>query len=236
MIKLAMCVRRYKVRHLFCTVSAYWNSDAWSKNIRYSPLINLTPIALDYSLQSDFARVGSEANLTENNMRFSILKIITASVVLFFGCQASLMAEVNATSQKADEQPEAQSTAKAPAAQSTAKAPATQSTAKAPAATIPPQPAWRGYYPHRPYYRPYRRKGSGSGFGFGSGSGPSFGSRRGPGWDDWDRDPWRRNRSDSGFGFGSGSGPSFGSRSGPRFYDRGRGPRDWDSGGMGFGW
>ena len=49
-------------------------------------------------------------------MRFSILKIISASVVLFFGCQASLMAEDNATSQKADEQPAAQSTATAPAA------------------------------------------------------------------------------------------------------------------------
>jgi hypothetical protein len=226
-------------------VSAYCNSDVWSKNIRYS-LLGLT--ALDYSLHSDFARVGSDANLTENNMRFSILEIITASVVLFFGCQASLMAEVNATSQKADEQP---------AAQSTGKAPTAQSTGKAPAATIPPQPAWRGYYPHRPYYRPYRRSGSGSGFGFGSGSGPSFGSRRGPGWDDWGRDPfyddpfmndpfmddpfygrdpWRRNRSGSGFGFGNGSGPSWGSGSGPRFYDRGRGPRDWDSGGMGFGW
>ena len=219
-----------------------------------------TPIALDYSLQSDFARVGYDANLTENNMRFSILKIISASVVLFLGCQTSLMAEVNATGQTADEQP------------------AAQSTARAPAATIPPQPAWRGYYPHRPYDRPYRRRGSGSGFGFGSGSGPSFGSSRGPGWDDWGRDPffddpwrrsgsdsgfgfgsgsgpswgsrsgpgwgrddwgrdpWRRNRSDSGFGFGSGSGPSWGSGSGPRFYDRGRGPRDWDSGGMGFGW
>ena len=175
-------------------------------------------------------------------MRFSIHKIIAVSVVLFFGCQTSLMAEVNATSQTADEQP------------------AAQSTAKAPTATIPPQPAWRGYYPHRPYYRPYRRRGSGSGFGFGSGSGPSFGSRRGPGWDDWGRDPffddpfmddsfygrdpWRRSGSGSGLGFGSGSGPSFGSRSGPgwgsgsgpRFYDRGRGPRDWDSGGMGFGW
>ena len=162
-------------------------------------------------------------------MRFSTLKIITASVVLFFGCQTSLMAEVNATGQKADEQPAAQSTGNAPDAQntgnapdaqSTGNAPAAQSTAKAPAATIPPQPAWRGYYPHRPYYRPYRRRGSGSGFGFGSGSGPSFGSRRGPGWDDWGRDPffddpWRRSGSDSGFGFGSGSGPSWGSRSGP---------------------
>ncbi len=128
------------------------------------------------------------------------------------------MAEVNATSQKADEQP------------------AAQSTAKAPAATIPPRPAWRGYYPHRPYYRPYRRRGSGSGFGFGSGSGPSFGSRSGPGWGraDWGHDPWRRNG--SGFGFGSGSGPGWGTGSGPRFYDRSRGPRDWDSGGMGFGW
>ena len=172
-------------------------------------------------------------------MKFSILKIMTASVVLFFGCQTSLMAEDNTTSQKADEQP------------------AAQSTAKAPTATIPPQPVWRGYYPHRPYYRPYRRRGSGSGFGFGSGSGPSFGSRRGPGWDDWGRDPffddpfmndpfmddpffgrdpWRRNGSGSGFGLGSGSGPSWGSGRGPRFYDRGRGPRDWDSGGMGFSW
>jgi len=168
-------------------------------------------------------------------MRFSILKIISASVVLFFGCQTSLMAEDNATSQKANEQP------------------AVQSTAKAPAATIPPQPAMRGYYPHRPYYRPYRRRGSGSGFGFGSG--PSFGSRSGPGWDDWGHDPWRRSGSGSGFGSGPswgwddwgrdpwrrsgsgfGSGPSWGTGSGPRFYDRGRGPRDWDGGGMGFGW
>ena len=170
-------------------------------------------------------------------MRFSKFKIVTASVILFFGCQSSLMAEDNAPGQQADKQP------------------AAQSTARAPAATIPPRPAWRGYYPHRPYYRPYRRRGSGSGFGFGSGSGPSFGSRSGPRWDDWGhdpffddpfmddpffdhpyvgRDPWRRNG--SGFGFGSGSGPSWGSGSGPRFYDRGRGPRDWDSGGMGFGW
>jgi hypothetical protein len=184
----------------------------------------------------------------ENNMKFSRLKIVTASIVLFFGCQTNLIAADNTSGQKADQQPAAQSTAKAP-----------------PVATTPPQAAWRGYYPHRPYHRPYRRRGSGSGFGFGSGSGPSFGSSRGPGWDDWGRDPfydypfmndpfmdhpyygrdpWRRNDSGSGFGFGSGSGPSWGSgsdpgwgsRSGPRFYDRGRGPRDWDSGGMGFGW
>jgi hypothetical protein len=51
---------------------------------------------------------------------------MTASVVLLFGCQTSLMAEDNATSQKADEQP------------------AAQSTAKAPTATILPRPAWRG--------------------------------------------------------------------------------------------
>lgn len=183
-------------------------------------------------------------------MRFSRLKIFTTSIVLFFGCQTSVIAADNTTDQKAGQQP------------------AAQSTAKAPSAAVPPQPAWQGYYPHRPYYRPYRRRGSGSGFGFGSGSGPSFGSHRGPGWDDWGRDPffddpfrddpyfgrdpWRRNDSGSGFGFGSGSGPSWGSgsgpswgsrsgpgwgsRSGPRFYDRGRGPRDWDSGGMGFGW
>jgi hypothetical protein len=165
-------------------------------------------------------------------MRFSILKIVTASAVLFFGYQTSLMAEDNASSQKTGDQATA------------------QSTAKAPAATIPPRPALRGYYPYQPYYRPWRRRGSGSGFGFGSGSGPSFGSHRGPGWDDWGRDPffddpfmndpfygrdpWRRNGSGSGFGFGSGSGPSWGSGRGPRFYDRG--PRDWDSGGMGFGW
>ena len=173
-------------------------------------------------------------------MRHSIFKTMTASVVLFFGCQASLMAEDGNTRQTAAGQP------------------AAQSTATAPAATIPPQPAWRGYYPQRPYYRPHRRSGSGSGFGFGSGSGPSFGSRSGPGWDrgGWGRDPfyddpfmndpfmddpffdgpWRRSGSGSGFGFGSGSGPSWGSGSGPRYYDRGRGPRDWDSGGMGFGW
>ena len=155
-------------------------------------------------------------------MKFSILKIITASVVLFFGCQTSLMAEDNTTSQKADEQP------------------AAQSAAKAPAATIPPQPALRGYYPHRPDHRPWRRNGSG--FGFGSGSGPSFGSHRGPGrgWDDWGRDPvfddpfmndpfmddhfygrdpWRRSGSRSGFG----SGPSFGSHRGP-----GWGRDNWD--------
>jgi hypothetical protein len=192
------------------------------------------------TLQSDFARVVSVANLKENNMRSSIHKIMTASVILFFGWQTSLMAEDSATSAKA-------------ASQSTA-----QSTARAPAATIPPQPAWRGYYPHRPYYRPHRRRGSGSGFGFGSGSGPSFGTRSGPDWgrNDWGRDPffddpfmndpfmedpffddpWRRRGSGSGFGFGSDSGPSWGSGRGPRFYDRGRGPRDWDGGGMGFGW
>jgi hypothetical protein len=215
-----------------------------------------------FLLQSDFARVVCVANLTENNMKFSIFKILTASAILFFGCQTGLMAEDNASSQKADEQP---------AAQNTAKAPAAQSTAKAPTATIPQRPAMRGYYPHRPYYRPWRRRGSGSGFGFGSGSGPSFGSRRGPGWDDWgrdpffddpfmndpfmDRDPWRRRGSGSGFGFGSddgpswGSGPSFGSDRGPgfgpwndrgrRYHDRGpsfHGPWDRGSGsGMGFG-
>ena len=92
------------------------------------------------------------------------------------------MAEVNATSQKADEQP------------------AAQSTAKAPAATIPPQPAWRGYYPHRPYYRPYRRRGSGSGFGFGSGSGPSWGSGSGPRFYDRGRGP--RDWDSGGMGFG----------------------------------
>ena len=172
-------------------------------------------------------------------MRFSRLKIVTASIVLLFGSQTSLIAADNTTGQKAGQQPAAQSTGKAPT-------------------VAAPRQAWSGYYPQRPYHRPWRRRGSGSGFGFGSGSGPSFGSRSGPGWDDWgrdpffddpfmddpffDRDPWRRN--DSGFGFGSGSGPSWGSgsgprwgsRSGPRFYDRGRGPRDWDGGGMGFGW
>jgi hypothetical protein len=182
-------------------------------------------------------------------MKVSILKILTASVILFFGCQTSLMAEDKATGQKAGEQP------------------AAQGTAKAPAATVPPQQALRGYYPHRPYYRPWRRRHSGSGFGFGSGSGPSFGSSSGPDWgwdDDWGRgrgrdtffdDPWRRRGSGSGFGFGSddgpgwGSGPSFGSDRGSGFgpwgdrgrrhHDRGpsfRGP--WDNGsgsGMGFG-
>jgi len=166
-------------------------------------------------------------------MRFSIPNIITTSVILFFGCQTSLMAEVSATSQNAGEQP------------------AAQSTARAPAATVPPRPAWRGYHPQRPYYRPYRRRGSGSGsgFGFGSGSGPSFGSRRGPGWDDWGRDPffddpfmndpfmddpfhdgdpWRRSGSGSGLGFGSDSGPSWGSRSGPGWGSRsGPGWDDW---------
>jgi hypothetical protein len=172
-------------------------------------------------------------------MRFPILKIMIASVIMFFSCQTILMAEDKTTSQQAGKQP------------------AAQSTARAPVATIPPRPAWRGYYPHRPYYRPWRRRGSGSGFGFGSGSGPSFGSRSGPHWDDWgrdpffddpfmndpfmddpsfDRSPWPRRGSGSGFGFGSDSGPGWGSGRGPRFYDRGRGPRDWDGGGMGFGW
>ena len=67
-------------------------------------------------------------------MRFSRLKIFTTSIVLFFGCQTSLIAADNTTDQKADRQP------------------AAQSTAKAPGAAIPPQPAWHGYYPHRPYY------------------------------------------------------------------------------------
>jgi hypothetical protein len=141
------------------------------------------------------------------------------------------MAEDKATGQKAEEQP------------------AAQSTARAPAATTPPQTAWGGYYPQRPYYRPWRRRHSGSGFGFGSGSGPSFGSSSGPdwGWDDWgrgmdrdpffddpyfDRDPWRRSGSGSGFGFGSDDGPSWGSGpswdSGPSFgSDRGPGFGPW---------
>ena len=133
-------------------------------------------------MQSDFARVRSVAKLMENNMKFSILKIMTASVVLFFGCQTSLMAQDNPTSQKADEQP------------------AAQGRATAPAATIPPQPAWRGYYPHRPYHRPWRRRGSGSGFGFGSGSGPSWGSGSGPRFYDRGRGP--RDWDGGGMGFG----------------------------------
>ena len=99
-------------------------------------------------------------------MRFSILKIVTASAVLCFGWQTSLMAQDSTTAQTAGQQPAAQTTA--------------QTTAQTPAATVPPRPAYRGYYPHRPYYRPYRpyrRSGSGSGFGFGSGSGPSEISR-----------------------------------------------------------
>ena len=119
-------------------------------------------------------------------MRFLILKTMTASVVLFFGCQTSLMAENGATGQTANEQQ-----------------PAAQSTARTPTATIPPQPAWRGYHPYRPYDRPWRRRGSGSGFGFGSGSGPSWGSGSGPRFYDRGRGPrdWDWDRGGMGFGW-----------------------------------
>ena len=146
--------------------------------------LHLAQAALDYASQFDFARVADVANLTENNMRFFRPEIVAALVALFFGGQTSAMAQDTAAGQQSGKQP------------------AAQSAAKAPAATMPPRPASRGYYPHRPYHRPYRRSGSGSGFGFGSGSGPSWGSGGGPRYYDRGYGPRDWDWDHGGMGFG----------------------------------